>query len=470
MLNSATGVGSGEVCRLVLVGPASKVEVAVPAHVPLADLMPTLLGHLGSELPDRGHAHGGWVLQRLGEPPLAEDLGTAALGLYDGDVLYLRGRSAQLPPVDFDDLVDGVATGVAARADRWRAETTRRLVLALVGIALAGGAAAIPATGTGSLAAAAGGLLAAVLLIAATAASRAWADAAAGALLAAGAVGFAAAAGLVLPAADRAVRWGPALLTGPGVLAAGAAAAAAALLARAALGCPARGFLSAAGAGALVAAGGMLSTVAGIDRTGAAAVVLATALLLAAVVPILGARLAGLRIRPLPTSATEFQQDIDPEPSRTVLAGTESAIGYLVAMYAGLAVVEAGCLALLASAPAWSAQALTAVASFLLLLNGRDLIGTWQRLSVLGSGMSGVVAVLAARTAAQTPPHRLGTVAVLVVLACVLVVVARVLPGRRLLPYWGRLADIGQSAAALAVVPLVLAVLRLYARIRAGGA
>ncbi len=85
MLNSATGVGSGDVCRLVLVGPASSVEVAVPAHVPLADLMPTLLGHLSPELADRGHAHGGWVLQRLGEPPLAEDLGTSALGLYDGD-------------------------------------------------------------------------------------------------------------------------------------------------------------------------------------------------------------------------------------------------------------------------------------------------------------------------------------------------------------------------------------------------
>ncbi len=470
MLNSATGVGSGEVCRLVLVGPASTVEVAVPAHVPLADLMPILLGHLGPELANRGHGHGGWVLQRLGEPPLAEDLGTAALGLYDGDVLYLRGRSAQLPPVDFDDLVDGVATGVTGRADRWRAEATRRLTLALVGVALALGAAVTPATGAGTLAAAAGGIAAAVLLAAAAAAARAWADAAAGTLLAAGAVGFAAMAGLVLPAGDRAARWGPALLTGPGLLAAGAAAAAVALLARAALGGAARGFLSAAGAGTLVALGGLLSTVAGVGRAGAAAVVLATALLLTAVVPVLSARLAGLRIRPLPTSSAEFQQDIDPEPSGTVLAGTDSAIGYLVAMYAGLGAVQAGCLAVLASAPGWAPPTLTAVASFLLLLNGRDLIGAWQRLAALGPGLSGAVAVLAARTAAATPAHRLGVVAALVIFACVLVAAARMLPGRRLLPYWGRFADLGQSAAAIAVVPLVLAVLRLYARVRAGWA
>ena len=69
------------------------------------------------------------MLQRLGEPALDEDLGTAALGLYDGDVLHLRPRGDQLPPVDFDDLVDGVATGTAERPDRWRPEMTRRFVL-----------------------------------------------------------------------------------------------------------------------------------------------------------------------------------------------------------------------------------------------------------------------------------------------------------------------------------------------------
>ncbi len=470
MLNSAAGVGSGEVCRLVLVGPSSTVELAVPAHVPLADLMPTLLGHLGPELADRGHAHGGWVLQRLGEPPLAEDRGIAALGLYDGDVLHLRGRTAQLPQADFDDLVDGVATGVSGRADRWGAAATRRLTLALVGVALAAGAAVIPATGAGTFAAAAGGIVAALLLVAAAAASRAWADAAAGTLLAAGAVGFAGMGGLALPAGDRAARWGPALLTGPGLLAAAAAAATAAVLARAALGGTARGFLTATGAGALVALGGLLSTAAGVGRAGAAAVVLATALLLRAVVPVLAARLAGLRIRPLPGSATEFQQDIDPEPAGAVLAGAESAIGYLVAMYVGLGAVEAGCLAVLASAPGWAPRALTAVASFLLLLNGRDLVGAWQRLAALGPGLVGAAAVLAAGTATATPQHRLVIVAALVILAGLLVAAARLLPGRRLLPYWGRLADLGQSAAALAVVPLVLAVLQLYARVRAGWA
>jgi len=470
MVDAVTGATSGEVCRLVLVGPASRVEVAVPAHVPLADLMPTLVGHLGPELTGIGHEHGGWVLQRLGETPLAEDLGTAALGLYDGEMVYLRARTDQLPPVDFDDLVDGVARGIAARADRWRPELTRRLLFALVGTALAIGAAVSPATGVGTRAALAGGLAAVVLLVGAAAASRAWGEGPAGTLLAAGAVGFAAVAGLVLPAGDRIARLGPGLLTAPGVLAAGTAAAAAAVLARFALGGACRGFLSAAGAGILVALGGLLATVPGIGKAGAAAITLATALLLGVAVPILASRLAGLRIKPLPTSAAEFQQDIDPEPSRKILASTDLADRYVAALYLGLGAVGAGCLAVLASTPGPATQSLAAVVSFLLLLHGRELTGAWQRLATLVPGLFGAAAVLSAQAAVATPERRLAIVAALVTLAGVLVAAARVLPGRRLMPYWGRLADLCHTAAAIAVVPLVLAVLHLYGRVRAGWA
>jgi hypothetical protein len=74
-------LGSGEMCRLTICGPSARIELAVPVHVPVADLLPTFLEHLGPELAAAGFEHDGWVLQRLGEPPLDEDLGTAALGL-----------------------------------------------------------------------------------------------------------------------------------------------------------------------------------------------------------------------------------------------------------------------------------------------------------------------------------------------------------------------------------------------------
>src|SRR5262249_20899493 len=157
------------------------------------------LEHVGPELSAAGFSHDGWVLQRLGEPPLDEDQGTAALGLYDGDVLHLRPRADQLPPMDFDDLVDGVATGTAERPGRWRPETTRRFVRRLIGVVLAAGVVIAPMSGTGALTTAVAGAAGVVLMLGAAAASRALGDRTAGIVLAAGAIAFTAVAGLAMP-------------------------------------------------------------------------------------------------------------------------------------------------------------------------------------------------------------------------------------------------------------------------------
>src|SRR5258708_19501564 len=41
-----------DLCRLTICGPSRSVELAVPVPVPLIDLLPPLLGHLGYNLPD----------------------------------------------------------------------------------------------------------------------------------------------------------------------------------------------------------------------------------------------------------------------------------------------------------------------------------------------------------------------------------------------------------------------------------
>src|SRR5262249_27624667 len=88
-----------DLCRLTVCGPARSGELAVPVHAPLIDLLPALVGHLGDKLADAGLEHGGGVLQRLGDPPLREELSVAALGLRDGDMVHLRPRADQLPPL-----------------------------------------------------------------------------------------------------------------------------------------------------------------------------------------------------------------------------------------------------------------------------------------------------------------------------------------------------------------------------------
>jgi type VII secretion integral membrane protein EccD len=463
-------LGSGEMCRLTICGPASRIELAVPAHVPVVDLLPTFLDHLGPELAAAGFSHDGWVLQRLGEPPLDEDLGTAALGLYDGDVLHLRPRADHLPPVDFDDLVDGVATGTAERGDRWRPETTRRFVLSLVGAALALGAAVAPMSGTATMAALVAGTASVFLLLGAAAASRALGDRAAGILLASGSIGFTVVAGLALPAGEARTLSPAHLLSAPGLLAAGAWAATVAALARPAVGGVLAGFTATVFAATLMGAGGLLVTLKVTDMAGAAAIVLAGTLAIGTAVPVIASRFAGLRIPPLPTNPEEFQQGIDPEPSRVVLERTARAHEHIGSLYLGLGVIAAGCLTVLGTTPGITARTLAAVAGLLLLLHGRDLFGVRARLAVFVPGVAGLAAVLVDLTLDQPATVRPVVVAGLLLTAAVLLSVARTLPGRRVLPHWGRAADLMHTATAIAVIPLVLAVVGLYAKARAGWA
>jgi type VII secretion integral membrane protein EccD len=459
-----TVAGAGEMCRLTVYGPASRIELAVPAYVPLADLLPTFLTHLGGDLATTGLAHGGWVLQRLGEPALDEDLGTAALGLYDGDSVHLRPRADQLPPVDFDDLVDGVATGIAGRADGWRPELTRRALLGLLGVLLAYGLALVPGTGSGTRAAVLAGGAALVLVLAAGAASRAVGDAAAARILAAGGIGYAALAGLTTPAGADPAPAGPHLLTAGGLVGAGVAAAVAGLLAYALTGTDGPLWTALGLAGGIAATSAALVPVAGVSAAGAAAVGLILALVAGVAVPMFAARVAGLRIASLPTSAAEFQTDIDPVPSREVLDRTAAADRYVGALYLGLGAATAGFLLVLAHAAGWAPPALAGAAAGLLLLHARELRTARQRLSALVPGLLGALAVVWSQ--ATGPDRRLAAVLALAAAVAVVALLARTLPGARLLPHWGRVADIGHLAAAVALVPLALAVLDLFARAR----
>src|SRR5712691_3141240 len=179
-----------DLCRLTLCGPSASAELAVPAHVPLIDLLPALVGHLGDGLADAGLEHGGWVLQRLGDPPLREELSAAALGLRDGEVVHLRPRAEQLPPLDFDDLIDGVANTISTRPDRWRPDMSRRLLVGLLAVPLAAGLAVL-ARHLGTLSELAAAALAVVLIALTAAASRALADLPAAGVLGAAAIGYA---------------------------------------------------------------------------------------------------------------------------------------------------------------------------------------------------------------------------------------------------------------------------------------
>ncbi|MBM7773652.1 type VII secretion integral membrane protein EccD [Actinokineospora baliensis] len=449
---TTAAAGSGEMCRLTICGPASRVELAVPAHVPLADLMPTVLGHLDPALATTGLAHGGWVLQRLGEPPLDEDQGTAALGLYDGDLLHLRPRDALLPLVDFDDLVDGIHTGLSARDDKWRPALTRRVFVVLMGLVAA---AAVFVAGVDAIRA---GGLAVVLLGAAMAASRALADRPAALLLATAGTVSAAMAGVAIPGGS---------LTGPGVLAGAAAATVAAVIARVAVGGPDAAFTAVGLAALLATIGGGFATATGLGGAAAASVTLVLALTLVRAAPLASARLAGLAVDQVPTSAAEFQQDLDPQPSARVLDSATRANAYLTAFFIALGAVAGVSMVVLALHSGWDAKTLTAVTAVLMLLHARELNATHQRLSAMVPAFLGLLTLLLAGAAEVSQPFLPAVLGGLVVVAGLALAAAHVIPDRKLVPRWGRWGDLLHWASALAVIPLALSAIGVYAAIMA---
>ena len=74
-----------DTCRVTMVAPRVRIDVALPTTVPLASLLPTLLWHSGEQLAEEGLPHGGWALQRAGDAPLDTAVSVAALGIRGGE-------------------------------------------------------------------------------------------------------------------------------------------------------------------------------------------------------------------------------------------------------------------------------------------------------------------------------------------------------------------------------------------------
>ncbi|MFC7432198.1 MULTISPECIES: type VII secretion integral membrane protein EccD [unclassified Agrococcus] len=454
---SVAAAGAGDMCRLSVVGPTSRVELAVPSHIPIAELLPTIVGHLDPMLATRGLDHGGWVLQRLGHPPLDEDLGTASAGLLDGDVLYLRPRTAALAQAQYDDLVDGVQSVLDARDDDWTAAWTRRAALAAATVACLAAVAIAGATGTAAPIVA--GSLALVLLAAGVLVGRLWDDAIGSVLTGTGVVA-ATVAGAALPAAlFPDVGATPLAAVAIGAATTGGAAGAAAY---------ARGgvrpvLLATAGAAIVTVLGLAVPLVLGLGLVAGAAIVVVLALALARAIPALAAWTGGLAVDPVPLSSKEFQTGLDAVPARDVERGATIAHAMATALWAAWSAVLCAAIVVLALRPDWACVALTIAASVGVLLQARELRATLQRGAVLVAAALPLVVLALAQTAAFDPPWQILAAALLVVVAANACVAALLLPRKRLAPTWGRAGDVLHWCCAIAVPALMLAVVGLYA-------
>jgi len=125
-MSAASGA---DTCRVTVVGPRRRVDLALPARIPFAELFPTVAGYAGLDDDAARQAPSGWVLQRLGQAPFPLEATPLQTGLRDGELIYLRPREAQLPELAFDDVADVIAAGIGDRPDRWGPRETRRVTL-----------------------------------------------------------------------------------------------------------------------------------------------------------------------------------------------------------------------------------------------------------------------------------------------------------------------------------------------------
>jgi type VII secretion integral membrane protein EccD len=178
-------------------------------------------------------------------------------------------------------------------------------------------------------------------------------------------------------------------------------------------------------------------------------------------------RAARVRVPHPPANAEELQREIDPEPGERLTRRTATAVAYLNALTFCLAVGTAGACALIARRPDWAGSALATLLSCSVLLRSRTFVGAWQRAPLAVAGTTGLAITAVSLAAHASPQLRLILLLIPLVAAALLVVGAWKMPTARLLPVWGHLASQAEVATAVALVPLLLQVLHVYAALHA---
>ncbi|MFE7795532.1 type VII secretion integral membrane protein EccD [Streptomyces sp. NPDC057460] len=481
-------------CRVTVVAPDSRIDVALPEDIAVADIYPEIL-RLTGQTQAAGHPTGYHLVRRDGT--VLEGARTlAAQQVLDGELLSLRPFAQSLPPAVFDDVSDAVASAVTRDRHLWSDELLRGagllggvLLLVLMGFVLwfADPVRHDMHSLPGIIAGSAGLLLTAFAGVRA----RVYGDRATAVALGLGALP------LVLIAGSGII--GPDAGQGPGRLQflLGCVVVLVASVVLVALTPSGDAPFVAA---TFVATVGTLATfvaiLTGVSATGTAAVCAPVALGLVAFLPGLSARFARLPIgyaspRTAPGGYDDSFADpnASPEPEGVpvdadrIAAQARRGHEMLLGLVGGCAAVVVGSAAVLGfSGNVWG-RLLALAAGLAMLLRARLFRYTSQVACVLVAGI-GAVALLILGLSLNPPADLVRELArygdsgsldirtvwlsaAVAAGAALLTAIGLIIPRKGLSPFWGRLLDLTESALLLSLVPLCLAVLDVFARARA---
>lgn len=490
--------------RVTVVAPDSRIDVALPEDIAVADIYPELLRLTGQTQPV-GAPTGFHLVLRSGTV-LDGARTLAAQQVLDGEVLSLRPFAESLPPAVFDDVSDAVAAAVVRDRHRWSDDMLRgagltgaAVLFVLLGFVLwyadpvlhdMHGLPGIIAGSVGLLLTAAAGVRA-----------RVYRDRGSAVALGLAAVPhlLIAGSGIIAPAVGE----------GPGRL-------------QFLLGCVCVLVASVAlvaltpdgdapfVATTFLAATGTLATFAAITAdagaTSAAAVCAPAAIGLVAFLPGLSARFARLPIGyAAPQSATAEYESPDryetdpynehgdrpaeghdsgaPLDAEAIAAQARRGHEMLLGLVGGCAAVAVGSAAVLGFSDNTWARLLALATGLAMLLRARLFRYTSQVACTLVAGFA-ALGLLVLGLAMHPPAALLKDLvlygdhsgleirtlwlsASVAAGAALLAGIALVIPRKGLSPFWGRLLDLTEAAVLLSLVPLTLAVLDVYSKARA---
>jgi type VII secretion integral membrane protein EccD len=441
--------------------PKRRIDLALPEDLAVAELLPSLLLHAGEGAADDGERHGGWALRTSTGVRLAGDRNLAGQGVRDGDVLHLVPGRADWPELEYDDVVEAIASGSRRYGRSWGAPATRRCALAVGSATLLLGVLGVGASGPPWLMPGAVSLgVALLLVVVGTVLARAAGDALAGAAVAGPGLAYALIGGAVVAAPAGTALSG---LGGAHLLLGSVALGTVGVIGYVGVGAYGRIFAGAVAAGLLGVVGGVLALFGSAPTAGVAALTLTIGITLLPAYPLLSMRIGKLPMPVLPQRTEEMLRD-DPVPQRAeVFAAVARADEVLTGLLMAVSLATFACALLLAEKGGTSALALIGVASLALLMRARLFPTPRQRIPLMAGGAAGLTLLFVGF--ALTMPPLLSVMVALLVGGSVLG--AGLLYSRRPpSPYIGRLADILDVLLLISLLPVACILTGFYSYVQ----
>jgi type VII secretion integral membrane protein EccD len=442
--------GASGLVRVTVTSGTRRVDLVLPGAVPVAELVPELARSVG--LPDAVTVYGGYRLVTQDGRELVSDAGLTIQGVDDGGVITVAAGVDDEPPRVYDDVVEAMTDVVERDLKPWDAAAGRRTALWAAVLLLLVGAGSLLLQHGSDVAAAAAVVVAVVLVLGAVVVSRTQGETDAAVAVALMGCVYAAVAGL-MGAWDTPFFAAPVAAAGGGALAAGLVAALGLAEARTLL-------LPPVVVGAVFLATGLLMRASSFDPEVVLTTALALVVIAGSVFPWLALGATGTSVDQLFSTAdiTVDPDRIDPTEvsadarvAHEILVAVSATVGVLLVLVAPLA-VSLGVAGALVSV----------LACLVMMLRTRQYRTGAEVLVGLGSGVLGLVST--ALSALWLHPGWRPTAAVALAATGAVLLALTLLPQpgsvRR-----GRLGDLVETVALLALVPALVVATGIYSSI-----